>query len=216
MPPRTRMRPTERRAVIEAAATEVFAERGYQAATIDEIARRSGVSAPIVYDHFESKADLHARLLERHLAEMRTVWAAHLVGDEPAEVRIPRALDAWFAYVESHPYAWRMIFRDTSGDAEVQAAHREIQAQSSRGLLPLLETLPGGSEIAGDGGEVAREMVIELLRSAIAGLALWWYDHREVPRDQVVAAAMNALWVGFGRLAEGERWRPPQSSTKSA
>ena len=131
-------------AVIEAAATEVFAERGYQAATIDEIARRSGVSAPVVYDHFESKADLHARLLERHLAEMRSVWAAHLTGDEPAEMRIPRALDAWFAYVESHPYAWRMIFRDTSGDAEVQAAHREIQAQSSRGLLPLLETLPGG------------------------------------------------------------------------
>jgi len=110
------MSPAERRSVIEVAATEVFAERGYQAATIDEIARRSGVSAPVVYDHFESKADLHERLLERHLGEMRTVWAAHLIGDEPAEVRIPRALDAWFAYVESHPYAWRMIFRDTSGD----------------------------------------------------------------------------------------------------
>jgi AcrR family transcriptional regulator len=201
------MSPAARRAVIEEAATEVFAEHGYQAATIDEIADRSGVSAPVVYDHFESKADLHARLLERHLAEMRTVWAAHLSGEEAPEVRIPRALDAWFAYVESHPYAWRMIFRDTSGDPEVQAAHREIQAQSSRGMLPLLETLPGGTEIAGDGSEVAREMVIELLRSAIAGLALWWYDHREVPREQVVAAAMNALWVGFGRLAEGERWR---------
>jgi AcrR family transcriptional regulator len=202
------MSPAERRAVIEDAATEVFAEHGYVAATIDEIARRSGVSAPVVYDHFESKADLHARLLERHLQEMRTVWASHLIGDEPAEIRIPQALDAWFAYVESHPYAWRMIFRDTSGDPAVQAAHREIQAQSSRGLLPLLQTLPGGEEIAGGGGEAAREMVIELLRSAIAGLALWWYDHREVPREQVVAAAMNALWVGFGRLAEGERWHP--------
>ena len=203
------MAPAARRGVIEAAATEVFAERGYQAATIDEIARRSGVSAPVVYDHFASKADLHARLLERHLAEMRSVWAAHLPGADPPETRIPRALDAWFAYVESHPYAWRMIFRDTSGDPEVQAAHREIQAESSRGLLPLLETLPGGAEIAGDGGELAREMVIELLRSAIAGLALWWYEHRKVPREQVVAAAMNALWLGFGRLAEGERWQPP-------
>ena len=207
MATRTRMSPSERRAVIEREATEVFAESGYAGATIDEIARRSGVSAPVVYDHFKSKADLHARLLERHLGEMRSVWAANLIGDAPAEVRIPRALDAWFAYVESHPYAWRMIFRDTSGDPEVQAAHREIQEQSSRGLLPLLETLPGGTEIAGGGGEVAREMVIELLRSAIAGLALWWYDHREVPREQVVAAAMNALWVGFGRLAQGERWR---------
>jgi AcrR family transcriptional regulator len=195
--------------VIEEAATEVFAERGYAAATIDEIARRSGVSAPIVYDHFASKRELHARLLERHLGEMRAVWAHHLTGDAPAASRIPRALDAWFAYVESHPYAWRMIFRDTTGDPEVQADHRRIQAESSRGLLPLLATLPGGDDVAGSRDETARAMVIELLRSAIAGLALWWYEHREVPREQVVAAAMNALWIGFGRLAEGERWRPP-------
>jgi AcrR family transcriptional regulator len=202
------MRSGERREVIEQAATEVFAERGYQAATIDEIARRSGVSAPVVYDHFDSKRDLHARLLERHLAEMREVWRANLVGDKPPDVRISRALDAWFGYVESHPYAWRMIFRDTSGEPEVQVAHREIQARSSAGLVPLLETLPGADAIAGSEERVAWEMVVELLRSAIAGLALWWYEHREVPRAQVVTAAMNALWIGFGRLAEGEHWQP--------
>lgn len=138
---------------------------------------------------------------------MRAVWAAHLTGEGPAEQRIAQALDAWFAYVESHPYAWRMIFRDTSGDPDVQATHRAIQAKSSQGLLPLLQTLPGGQDIGGD-KELGRAMVIELLRSAIAGLALWWYDHREVPREDVVAAAMNALWIGFGRMAEGERWRP--------
>jgi AcrR family transcriptional regulator len=195
--------------VIERVATEVFAEHGYQAATIGEIARRSGVSAPVVYDHFDSKADLHARLLGKHLAQMRAVWRENLGGGGAAEVRIPRALDAWFAYVESHPYAWRMIFRDTTGDPEVQAAHRAIQADSSAGLLPLLDTLPGADAIAGSDEGVAREMVIELMRSAIAGLALWWYDHREVPRRQVVAAAMNALWVGFGGLERGERWVPP-------
>lgn len=209
MSTRTRMSAPARREVIEAAATEVFAEHGFGAATIDEIARRSGVSAPVVYDHFASKAELHAALLERHLGEMRTVWAAHLEAEGPPEERIPRALDAWFAYVESHPYAWRMIFRDTSGDPEVQARHREIQAQSSRGLLPLLATLPGADTIAGSRDAVAQEMVIELMRSAIAGLALWWYDHREIPRPQVVAAAMNALWIGFGRLSQGERWTPP-------
>jgi AcrR family transcriptional regulator len=203
------MRPEARREVIETAATEVFAAHGYQGATIDEIARRSGVSAPIVYDHFDSKADLHARLLAKHLAQMREVWRDHLAGDEPPAVRIPRALDAWFAYVESHPYAWRMIFRDTTGDPGVQAAHRAIQAESSAGLLPLLETLPGAEAIAGSDERVAREMAIELMRSAIAGLALWWYDHREVPREQVVAAAMNALWIGFERLDAGERWRRP-------
>ncbi len=205
------MSSSARREVIEEAATEVFAERGYQAAAIDEIARRSGVSAPVVYDHFESKADLHTRLLGKHLAQMREVWRSNLTGAGDAEDRIARALDAWFAYVESHPYAWRMIFRDTSGEPAVQAAHRAIQAESSRGLLPLLETLPGAEAIAGSADETARAMAIELLRSAIAGLALWWYEHREVPREQVVAAAMNALWVGFEQLGRKKRWVAPAS-----
>jgi AcrR family transcriptional regulator len=156
------------------------AVRGYQAATVDEIARRSGVSAPIVYDHFESKADLHARLLERHLSQMREVWRDNLTGDESPDVRIARALDAWFAYVESHPYAWRMIFRDTTA-------------------TPTSRRPTGGSR---------RSRAPGCCRSAIAGLALWWYDHREVPREQVVAAAMNALWIGLERLGAGGRWEP--------
>src|SRR3954447_6099285 len=108
--PRKRMTAEARREVIEQAATEVFAERGYHGASIDEIARRSGVSPPVVYDHFESKQELHRRLLERHYAELRQVWRDNLPGDEPQEERIARALDAWFAYIEEHPSAARMIF----------------------------------------------------------------------------------------------------------
>src|SRR5918999_4414557 len=94
-----------RRETIEVAATEVFAERGYQGASIDEIARRSGVTPPVVYDHFTSKLDLHRRLLERHYADLRGIWREHLFTDDPPAQRISRAFDAWFAYVETHPYA---------------------------------------------------------------------------------------------------------------
>lgn len=203
--PRRRLPAAERREVIELAATEVFAEHGYARASIDEIARRSGVSAPVVYDHFESKAHLHARLIERHLGEMRSVWGSGLAGDEPAEVRLPRAVGGWFAYVESHPYAWRMLFADTTGDPEVRKIHEAIQDQSRAALIPLLATVPGAASIGGDDGPGA-EMAVEVLRAAIAGLALWWLRHPEVPRDQVVAAAVNALWLGLERLAGGERW----------
>ena len=102
---RKRMAAAERREVIELAATELFAERGYHGASMDEIARRSGVSPPVVYDHFASKQDLHRRLLERHYADLREVWRQNLPGDEPADVRIARSIDAWFAYVQAHPYA---------------------------------------------------------------------------------------------------------------
>src|SRR5256885_15671483 len=95
-----------RREVIERAATEVFAERGYQSASIDEIARRSGVSAPVVYDHFASKLDLYGRLVERHFADLRGIWRAQLAGGDPPQQRTARAFDAWFAYVQAHPFAW--------------------------------------------------------------------------------------------------------------
>jgi AcrR family transcriptional regulator len=70
--PETRKRLTAaaRREVIAAAATELFAERGYQRASIEEIARRSGVTPPVVYDHFASKRDLYRDLLERHFVGM--------------------------------------------------------------------------------------------------------------------------------------------------
>ena len=196
-----------RRELIEEAATELFAAHGYARAPMEEIARRSGVSVPVLYDHFASKRDLHGRLIERHLAEMRAVWGEHLTGSGPPGERVHRAVDAWFAYVESHPFAWRMVFADTSGDPDVQALHTEIQAQSRLALIPLLAELEGVECVAGGSDERSLEMAVELLRSAIAGLALWWHDHRDIPREQVVDAVMNALWLGFERTGRGERWR---------
>ncbi len=219
-PARKRMTAQARREVIERAATEVFAERGYQGSSMDEIARRSGVSPPVVYDHFSSKQDLHTRLLERHLAELRVVWREHLSGDDPQEKRVARAFDAWFAYVETHPYAWKMLFRDTTGDAEVEAVHREIRAQSRAALLPLLAHELGAGSLAAtrnpaeplDRAEPLDserlEMVWELLRSGLQGLALWWYEHQHIPRARIVETAMNGVWLGLERVRRGETWQP--------
>jgi AcrR family transcriptional regulator len=196
------MSAAERRDVIEQAATEVFAARGYRGASMDEIAARSGVSAPVLYDHFSSKADLHRRLLERHRDELVEIWREHLLTDDPPEQRIPRAIDAWARYVQSHPYAWKMLFRETTGDPEAEAVHREVLAGSRAMLAPLVAVQPGGAELAD------LEMAAELIRSGLTGLALWWQDHPDVPREQIVATALNVLWVGFERLGRGERWTP--------
>src|SRR6516165_6947723 len=118
-----------RRELIEQAATSVFAERGYLGASIDEIARRADVSAPVVYDHFESKLDLYRRLLERTRNELLEVWREHLFVDGPAEERIPNALEAWATYIESHRMQTRMYFREAAGDPDAEAAQREIHAQ---------------------------------------------------------------------------------------
>src|SRR6266508_6173993 len=107
-----------RREVIERAAAEVFAERSYHDASIDEICRRAGVTPPVLYDHFASKLELHRRLLERTRNELLELWRENLAGDEPAEERIPRAIDAWAGYVQEHPYVPRMFFTETTGEPE--------------------------------------------------------------------------------------------------
>ena len=119
----------QRRELIEQAATSVFAERGYLGASIDEISRRAGVSAPVIYDHFESKLDLYRRLLERTRNELLEVWREHLFVEGPAEERIPKALEAWAAYIESRRVQTRMYFREAAGDPDAEAVQQEVHAQ---------------------------------------------------------------------------------------
>jgi AcrR family transcriptional regulator len=216
-----------RRELIARAAADAFAERGYHGASIDEICRRSGCTAPVLYDHFASKRELHRYLLERTRDELLQVWRDGLAGNEPAERRIPRAVAAWAAYVEAHPYVARMFFAETTGDPEIAAIHREVRGQATAALGVILGTeaggaagAAGGAGAAGDAGAAgaagasaamadgtAHEMAAEVVRSGLAGLAIWWSEHPEVPREQVVATALNVLWIGLERVRRGETWR---------
>ena len=183
---RKRLTREQRRDVIERAATEVFAEHGYARASIDEIAGRSGVSAPIVYDHFASKEDLYRRLLERQRDDLVAFWAQRLPlgGRDSSREALEHLIDAYYQYVEAHPFAYRMYFRDTE--------HRDIQMQGVTMLAGLLRTVPGFE----DADQATLEMATEVLRAGLIGLALWWQEHPEVPREQVVQAAMRALSMG--------------------
>jgi AcrR family transcriptional regulator len=194
-----------RREVIANAAAVLFSERGYRGASIEEIARGSGVTPPVVYEHFDSKRDLYRDLLERHFAELREVWREYFAGDGPLEQRVAKSFDAWFAYVEVHPFAGRVLFR-YSTDPEIEAVHAEVAAQSREAILPLFAAEPGAENLAGSVTDEGIEMVWVVLRGVLQGLAVWWSEHPDVPRERVVATAMNALWIGFERAQAGEVW----------
>lgn len=207
MASRRRLSAAERREIIETVAVALFAEKGYRGASIGEIVKRAGVSPPVFYDHFASKEELYRGLLERHYAELRQVWADNLPGPEPIDVRIHRAFDAWFAYVEARPDAARMLFGRATGDPDYEALHAEVTATSRDGALPLLVAVPGSEKIAG-ASAVQMQLAWEVFRVTLQGLALWWFEHPEVPRSQMSATAMNTLWLGFERVSSGETWRP--------
>jgi AcrR family transcriptional regulator len=199
--PRRRMSAAGRRELIERAATEVFAARGYAGASIDEIARRSGVTPPVVYDHFSSKLDLFTRLLERTRDELLAMWVAELAGEDPTQLRIERAFGAWARYVEQNRFASRMYFLEATGDPQARVAHREIQAQGRAALSAILGQQPGAQQIARDADGL--EMAAETMRAGLAGLAIWWDEHPHVARERIVETAMNVLWTGFQRLQAG-------------
>lgn len=178
----------------------MFAAHGYRGASIDAIAQRAGISPPVVYDHFSSKLDLYRRLLERTRNELLEMWREHLFGDQPLAERVPRALDAWARYVEEHRDATRMFFREATGDAEAEIAHREVQAQARVALGVLLASEPGAEKLAGSAEQESIEMAAEIMRAGLTGLALWWHEHRHITREQIVTAALNVLWIGFERV----------------
>jgi AcrR family transcriptional regulator len=163
-PPRRRLSAADRRARIVRAATQVFAERGYHAASIGEIARAAGITKPVVYDHFPSKADLHLRLL----AEERD----RLLARSEAAATPQEALAAFFSYVEEHPYAWRMLFRETTGDPAVAREHERVLAEARAGIA---RQIARGARLGGGDGASARrlEMLAEGVMGVTHGLALW-------------------------------------------
>jgi AcrR family transcriptional regulator len=206
------LRAAQRREVIEVAATELFAERGYPGASVEEIAKRSGVTAPVVYDHFSSKIDLYRQLLEAHFARLRAIWGENFPGPEEPTARASRSFDAWFSYVEQHPAAAKMLFREPSGDRRAEAVHQEVAARSRAQVMELFVAEPGSEGVTGSLAGPGLEMAWVVLRGVLQGLALWWVEHPEVPRQEVVATAMNSLWIGFERAAAGDGWVPPAPS----
>jgi AcrR family transcriptional regulator len=186
--PRKRLGSDRRRAVIEDAAARLFAQRGYAGTRLNDIAAAAGVTKPMLYRHFESKKALHLALLAKHRDELLARIAESAGADGPLSRRLPVILDAWFGYVEENPYAWRMLFRDTTGDPEIQAFHLELHASARALNVALIEA---SQELSAAPHEV--EPLAELVRSATTGLALWWQEHPEVPRSVLVDVMTRML-----------------------
>ncbi len=175
---------------MEAAAARLFAAHGYAATRLDDVAVAAGVTKPILYRHYPSKKALYLGILDRHREEQRRAASA-VAGAMPSS--LPRAVEAWFRGVEERPEAWRMIFRDSTGDAEIAAARTKAQ-ESARGLIAAAVGSMAGGALA----PVERTPAAELLRSAMAGLALWSMDHPDCPREVLVGLVVR---VARGLLA---------------
>jgi AcrR family transcriptional regulator len=195
----------ERRQRLLDAAGTVFAERGYKGTGVEEISRRAGVTVPVLYDHFRSKADLYTELVDLHYTRLREIWFRHASTGQPLAQWLGDAVEEWYGYVGDHPFAGRMLFRDATGDAAVSAAHRSIQEASRIEVTALLRQEAEAAQVD-LGDDLGVELAWETLRAVLQGLAVWWYEHPHVSKAQIVDAAMTAIWIGLERTLSGERW----------
>ena len=193
MPSVRRLPHSQRRAVIDAAAAQLFAEQGYVATTLEQVAEAAGVTKQLLYRHVASKRELHLGLLAAHRDGLVGRIAAGMASGGPPEERIRRTLDSWFSYVEDHAFAARLLFRDTTGDPEIEAFHEQMRTSARAANAAVLRAPPFDTEPE----EV--ELLAELVRSAMVGLAVWWADHPEVPRAVLVGAALRTFADGLVR-----------------
>ena len=205
--PRRRRIPAEqRRSAILDSAMEVFARHGYHAAGVDDIADAAGVSKALIYEHFPSKRHLHQALLERTVAELFERLVESAATSEPGEVRLRAGVDAFLAFVEERPDAFRMLFRDAV-EPEVAKSLQQLAQQAALQVTELIATEPRAQRADESEEEKAEaiEMFGTLLTGGVQQLALWWDDHPKVPRERLVARVMEFAWLGFERLRAGER-----------
>jgi AcrR family transcriptional regulator len=191
---RVRMTAQERREQLVGVARSIFAERGYEATSIEEIADRAGVSKPVVYQHFGGKEGVYAVVVDREVRHLTASITQAFDAGNPRMVA-EGAADAFLSYIEEHEEGFRVLVRDapigmTGGsfasviaDVATRAEELLIQEFSERGFDA--KTAP---------------MYALMLVGAVALVGEWWLDHRTQPREAVAALVVNLLWNGLRAL----------------
>jgi len=185
---------TQRREQLLDVGRALFASKGFDGTTTEEIAAEAGVSKPVVYEHFGGKEGLYAVVVDREMARLLERITASLIGNHPREL-LEQAAGALLQYIESQSDGFRILVRDspvtsTTGtfasllsDIAGQVEHILAREFKSRGFDPRLAGLYS-----------------QALVGMVALSGQWWLDARKPKRDEVAAHLVNLAWNGLSHL----------------
>ncbi|MFF1281777.1 TetR/AcrR family transcriptional regulator [Streptomyces sp. NPDC058299] len=196
------------------AAVRIFGQRGYMAASMDEIAELAGVSKPLVYLYLTSKECLFTACIRREAAALTAAVRAGVRPDLPADRQLWDGLRAFFAHTAEHPDGWSVLHLQarTHGEpfaAEVAAMRAEIVAFVTRLVVV------AAREAHRDPDLPEREVagIAEALVGAAESLAAWANATPGVSARQSAATLMNFAWAGLSNLMQGHPWAPPPADS---
>ncbi len=203
--PRPRMTGTQRRQQLIEIGRVLFAERGYDATSIEEIAQRAQVSKPVVYEHFGGKEGLYAVVVDREMSMLLDMITSSLTQNR-SRIRLEQVALALLTYIEERTDGFRILVRDqpaAAADGRYSSLLNEAVNQVSHIL-------------AGDFGRRGFDTSLApLYAQALVGMvstaATWWLDEREPSKEVVAAHLVNLCWNGLSNLEADPRlsseWR---------
>lgn len=201
---RKRMTGKERREQLLGIGRELFAERGFDGASVEEIAARAGVSKPVVYEHFGGKEGVYAVVVDREMQKLLGMVAEGLTGDHP-RVKLEQAALALLRYVEESSEGFRILARDShaaSGTGSFASLISDIATQVEHVL---------GEEFRARGYDPKlAPMYAQSLVGMVALTGQWWLEVRKPKREVVAAHLVNLAWNGLSNLDEKPRLESAQ------
>ena len=192
---------TQRREQLISIGRELFAERGFDATSVEEIAARAKVSKPVVYEHFGGKEGLYAVVVDREVRSLLDRLSAALTAGHPRELLEQAAL-ALLDYIESETDGFRVLVRESpvmSATGSFSSVLNDVAHQ--------VEHILGAEFKARDYDPRLAELYSQALVGMVALAGRWWLEVRKPRKETVAAHLVNLAWNGLSHLEPKPRLR---------
>ena len=169
---------------------QLFAERGFAKASMDELARRAGVTKPVIYELFGSKEGLFEACLEGLALRLAESIADAARAQTDPERRLRAGGLAFLKFAADNRVAYELLYEGRFSDAAVRVRKRQAAL-----ILELMR------EIAPDDADPRElEVAANAVNSAYEGVAHWMWDHPEMEVEQLADWTVELLLPGLRRF----------------
>jgi AcrR family transcriptional regulator len=172
----------------------LFADKGFDGTSVEEIADKANVSKPVVYEHFGGKEGLYAVVVDREVRRLLDRITASLQGNHPREL-LEQSAGALLDYVEKDTDGFRILVRDSpvaSSSGTFASMISDIATQVEHVLAGEFKSRGYDPKLAG--------LYSQALVGMVALTGQWWLDARKPKRDEVAAHLVNLAWNGLSNL----------------
>ncbi|MDG4822747.1 TetR/AcrR family transcriptional regulator [Asanoa sp. WMMD1127] len=188
------MSATQRREQLIAIGRQLFAERGFDATSIEEVAARAKVSKPVVYEHFGGKEGLYAVVVDREVRSLLDRITNALTAGHPRELLEQAAL-ALLDYIEQETDGFRVLVRESpvmSSTGNFSSVLNDLAHQAEHILGAEFKTRGFDPKLA--------ELYSQALVGMVALTGRWWLEVRKPRKDVVASHLVNLAWNGLSHL----------------